>query len=55
MVEAVLSASGLIRDPVSADEAGAFSSCVGANGDLLTLPGEGFAHDAFYIARLRKA
>ena len=45
-----------MRDPVTVDEVGAFGDSLTAAGDVLTLPQDGFAHDAFYIARLtRKA
>jgi 16S rRNA (cytosine967-C5)-methyltransferase len=54
VVERVLEASGLVRDPVLAGEAAAFAPSVTGKGDLLTLPGGAFAHDAFFIARLRK-
>lgn len=54
VVERVLEGSGLVRDPVRPDEAGGFSACLTAAGDVLTLPQDNFAHDAFYVARLTR-
>jgi 16S rRNA (cytosine967-C5)-methyltransferase len=53
-VEAALAAGALARIPVTADEVGAFAGHVTGAGDVLTLPGAGFGHDAFYIARLTR-
>lgn len=54
VVEAVLSDGGCTRDLIRGDEVPGFSHAITEDGDLLTLPGSGFAHDAFFIARLVK-
>lgn len=56
VVEAVLAGGGLVRQPIKAGEVGDFATSITPEGDLLTLPGSEFMHDAFYISRLtRKA
>lgn len=54
VVEAALSDEGLERAAITAEEAGPFAGGLTAAGDLLTLPTNGFAHDAFFIARLTR-
>ncbi|MGC6499443.1 MAG: RsmB/NOP family class I SAM-dependent RNA methyltransferase [Henriciella sp.] len=44
--------SGLVRRKIRPEDVGAFSGQVTAQGDVLTLPGAGFAYDGFYMARL---
>lgn len=51
---AALKDAELERAPISAEEAGPFAGGLTGAGDLLTLPQDGFAHDAFFISRLRR-
>ncbi len=56
VVERFLERAECVRAPVMSDEVGAFDGSLTPAGDVLTLPQDGFAHDAFYMARLtRKA
>lgn len=52
VVEAALQAGRLARAPVLPPEVPGFESMLTPQGDLLTVPEPGRAHDAFYIARL---
>lgn len=52
IIEAVLSGGGLKPDPIADHEVPGFESTVMENGDVLTLPGQAFTHDAFFISRL---
>lgn len=52
VVEQGLGATGARRKPVLPHEVPGFGHAITPEGDLLTLPGGAFAHDAFYIARL---
>ena len=54
IVERVLNESPVVRAPIKPTEIQGFESAVSALGDLLTLPNGQFAHDAFYIARLKR-
>lgn len=54
VVDAICAQGGLARAPISETEAGAFAHCLTGAGDLLTLPTADFAHDAFFISRLRR-
>jgi len=54
VVGAVLAGGGVERVPVKADEVPGFEAAITEAGDLITLPGQQFAHDAFYIARLKR-
>lgn len=54
VVESILKKGAIVRDPIKATEVKGFESAVTETGDIVTLPGNGFAHDAFYVARLRK-
>lgn len=46
-------AEGLVRRrPVTAEEIPGFESCLTAHGDVLTVPGPGAGHDAFFMSRL---
>ncbi len=59
VVEAVLAGGGIVRDPVLPAQAAGFEAAITDAGDLVTLPdigpGNGFAHDAFFIARLKRS
>ncbi len=55
VVGQVLAAGGARREPVMPEEVPGFAAAVTPEGDLLTLPGGDFAHDAFYVARLAPA
>ncbi len=55
VIEAVLAGGGLDRQPISATEVPGFEAGLTADGDLVTLPGGDFAHDAFFIARLTRS
>jgi 16S rRNA (cytosine967-C5)-methyltransferase len=49
-------AEGLVtRLPVTPEEAPGFADSITDHGDVLTLPGEGAEHDAFFMARLSPA
>lgn len=55
VVDAVLSdRRDVQRLPVRRDEVSGFETAITGMGDVLTLPGGAFAHDAFYIARLKR-
>jgi 16S rRNA (cytosine967-C5)-methyltransferase len=54
IVERVLKDLPIARVPIKPTEIQGFESAVTALGDLLTLPNGQFAHDAFYIARLKR-
>lgn len=42
------------RKPITPEEVPGFEACLTRDGDLLTLPADHMAHDAFFIARLAK-
>jgi 16S rRNA (cytosine967-C5)-methyltransferase len=52
LVERVLNEGLGKRSAIQNDEVPGFESAVTANGDMLTLPGKVFGHDAFYISRI---
>jgi 16S rRNA (cytosine967-C5)-methyltransferase len=52
LVERVLNEGLGKRSAIQSDEVPGFESAVTANGDMLTLPGKVFGHDAFYISRI---
>lgn len=52
VVDAELAKGLCARDPIRADEIAGFEHALTRNGDVLTLPGGDFDHDAFYICRL---
>ena len=56
LIEAVLEEQGGVvkRLPIQASEIPGFETCLTSAGDVLTLPGGTFEHDAFYIARLTR-
>lgn len=54
IVDTVCVDGALERDPVTPGEAGDFARCLTPDGDLLTIPGPALAHDAFFVARLRR-
>ena len=44
----------LVRLPVTPDEAPGFADSITDHGDVLTLPGPGASHDAFFMSRLSR-
>ncbi|MEM8633782.1 MAG: RsmB/NOP family class I SAM-dependent RNA methyltransferase [Pseudomonadota bacterium] len=54
VVDSVLSSGGAAHDPVVAEEIPGFEHAVTDRGELITLPGQTFSHDAFFISRLVK-
>ncbi len=54
IVEAVLAGGGVVRAAINADEVPGFEAAITEAGDLLTLPGGDFGHDAFFISRLMR-
>lgn len=45
---------GLARVAIEEDEIGIFADSLTPDGDLLSLPGNGIKHDAFYISRFKR-
>ncbi|MEM9669573.1 MAG: RsmB/NOP family class I SAM-dependent RNA methyltransferase [Pseudomonadota bacterium] len=54
VVAACIDELGLARVPIELGEVPGFDHCITSDGDLRTIPGGAFAHDAFYVARLTK-
>ncbi|MEE2930601.1 MAG: transcription antitermination factor NusB [Pseudomonadota bacterium] len=54
IVDRVLQDTAAARLPVKPHEIQGFEPSISALGDVLTLPNASFAHDAFYIARLKR-
>lgn len=54
IVEGMLAEGGAVRAPIQAGEVPGFEGSLTESGDLLTLAGNSFAHDAFFIARLTR-
>lgn len=54
VVSDVLRQGSCVRKPATPQEVAGFENCLTADGDLLTLPSEDMAHDAFFISRLVK-
>ncbi|MCF6329470.1 MAG: RsmB/NOP family class I SAM-dependent RNA methyltransferase [Henriciella sp.] len=54
IVEAVLAGGGVVRAAIDAGEVPGFEAAITEAGDLLTLPGGDFGHDAFFISRLMR-
>jgi 16S rRNA (cytosine967-C5)-methyltransferase len=54
IVDCVLQDTAAARLPVKPHEIQGFEPSISALGDVLTLPNASFAHDAFYIARLKR-
>jgi len=54
VVREVLDEQTCARKPVLPADVPGFETCLTAEGDVLTLPGEDMAHDTFFIARLIK-
>ncbi len=55
VVNSVLAGGGVARQSITAEDVPGFETSVTEAGDLLTLPGGTFAHDAFFISRLVRA
>ncbi|MEO1473863.1 MAG: RsmB/NOP family class I SAM-dependent RNA methyltransferase, partial [Pseudomonadota bacterium] len=54
VVEAIIAEHPVSRSPIQPQDVPGFEHTLTADGDLVTLPGGKFAHDAFFISRLVK-